>query len=207
MSKPNPFGQRVSYKPKQASVNPEPIQEEYLGLTDRQIESVGDLFLENDLIKDIIHVNMKSDNEETIRSIFDNTSSYNSFTKKAFLTRDIGRIMLLLGISPNGSNIKQYGDFWSALSESIKTVKSLSNSSSSAATSAAAPSVSSSSASNKLTPSERAAQAYTSRELTNKGLKLENFNALGGGARRRRRKTKKARKIRRTHRNNKKRST
>ena len=61
MSKSNPFGPRVSFKPKQAAVNPEPIQAAYIGLTDEQIESVGDLFLENNLITDIIHVNMKND--------------------------------------------------------------------------------------------------------------------------------------------------
>ena len=212
MSKPNPFGQRVSYKPKQASVNPGPIQEEYLGLTDEQIERVGNLFLENDLIKDIIHVNMKNDNEEAIRSIFDNTSSYNSALKGIYLARDIGRVMNKLGISPDGSNIKQYGDFWSALSSAIKTAKSTSSSSSSATMSVTAPSNSlstSSAAANapKITRiSFESLTANQRNELKKQGVKPENYEELGGGARRHKRKTKKARKTRRTRRSNKKRS-
>ena len=117
--------------------------------------------------------------------------------------------MTQLGISPDGSNIKQYGDFWSALSSAIKNAKSTSSSSSSATMSVAAPSSSLSTSSaaaiipktsvsfNSLTPTQR-------KELENKGVSPENYNELGGGARRRKRKTKKARKTRRTRRNNKK---
>jgi len=206
MSKQNPFGLKVSYKPKQASVNPEPIQAAYIGLTDEDRESVGDLFLENNLITDIIHVNMKNDNKEAIRSIFNNTSSYNSSIKKIFLLRDIGKIMNLLDIRPDGSNIKQYGDFWSALSESINTVKSLSSN----ATTSAAPAISFSSSSAAAgTPAVSSSSKIVPVKLTNEqlaklGISRENEEELGGGARRRKRKTKKMRKSRRTRRNNKK---
>jgi len=194
-------------------VDPEPIIQEYIKLSNDNIIAVGKEFLNDKNIMTIMSRNNLYNSQDTIEEIF-STYTPNTGRREMLLRDSLKKIMTTLGIKETG-NIQEYKNFWNALSSAIDTIKSSLNSSSSSSISAAAPpppppppppSKSAPPPPSSAAPSS-VAPSKSAPPLPPQSFSNEDLAELGGGRRRRsNRKTKRTRKTRKTHRKNKKRS-